>query len=107
MSDNTRPRGTFYARLRHEAGTLDPYYYAREHDGSGWSVRGPNGFALKMPPDQPLDKNIAFIIAKLLSGKLGPAESLLRDLVWLHGVYDGCPDNALVPPEPPEPPRGE
>lgn len=68
--------------------TLDPYWYAREHDGSGWSVRGPDGFALKMPPDRPLDKNIAFVIAKLLSGKITDADMLLHDLVKFIGPDD-------------------
>jgi len=58
---------------------LDPYYYAREHDGSGWSVRGPNGFVIKLI-EGALDKNIAYIIAKLLSGELTDALAMLRDL---------------------------
>lgn len=58
---------------------LDPYWYAREHDGSGWSVRGPDGFVIKKP-DGPLDKNVAYIIAKMLSGKFADALDLLRDL---------------------------
>jgi hypothetical protein len=58
---------------------LDPYYYAREHDGSGWSVRGPNGFCIQKV-DGPMDKNVAYIIAKLLSDKPADALSLLRDI---------------------------
>jgi hypothetical protein len=58
---------------------LDPYYYAREHDGSGWSVRGPNGFVIKLT-EGALDKSIAYIIAKLLSGELADALAMLRDL---------------------------
>jgi hypothetical protein len=58
---------------------LDPYYYAREHDGSGWSVRGPEGFVFKKT-DGPLDKSVAYIIAKLLSDKFNDAFAMLRDL---------------------------
>ena len=59
---------------------LDPYWYAREHDGSGWSVRGPNGFCI-IKIDGPMDKNVAYIIAKLLSDKPADALSLLRDVI--------------------------
>ena len=58
---------------------LDPYYYAREHDGSGWSVRGPNGFCIQKV-DGPMDKNVAYIVAKLLSDKPADALSLIRDI---------------------------
>ena len=63
-----------------DARELDPYYYCREHDGSGWSVRGPNGFCIKKA-DGPLDKNVAYIIAKLLSDQPADALALLRDVV--------------------------
>jgi len=56
----------------------DPYYFRREHDGSGWSVCGPGGFILKKT-DGPLDKNIAYIIAKLPSNQLSDALASLRD----------------------------
>lgn len=58
----------------------DAYWYAREHDGSGWSVQGPDGFCIKKT-DGPLDKNVAYIIAKLLSDKPADALSLLRDVI--------------------------
>jgi hypothetical protein len=61
----------------------DPYYYCREYDGSGWSVRGPDGFVLKMRATNPMDKNIAYCIAKLLSGKLTDADDLLQSLIHL------------------------
>ena len=56
----------------------DPYYYARDHDrGPGaWCVRGPKGFRIEVE-----DKNVAYIIAKLLSGDLAAAKRLLNDLV--------------------------
>ncbi len=59
---------------------LDPYWYAREHDGSGWSVRGPNGFCIKLT-ERALDKNVSYIIAKLLSDKPADALSMLRDVI--------------------------
>jgi hypothetical protein len=55
----------------------DPYWYAREHDGSGWSVRGPDGFEIKVLAG--MDKNVAYVIAKLLSGKYDDADALLHD----------------------------
>lgn len=58
---------------------LDPYWYAREHDGSGWSVRGPGDFCIKKA-DGPMDKNVAYIIAKLLSDQPADALALLRDV---------------------------
>lgn len=58
---------------------LDPYYYCREHDGSGWSVRGPNGFCLKKT-NGPLDKSVAYCIAKLLPDQFDDAPAMLRDL---------------------------
>ena len=57
---------------------LDPYYYCREHDGSGWSVRGPDGFCIKRADG--LDKNDAYVIAKILSGKPQDALELLQAL---------------------------
>jgi hypothetical protein len=62
---------------------LDPYYYCREHDGSGWSVRGPDGFVIKTSTDKPLDKSVAYIIAKLLSGDLVSALFMLTDYAML------------------------
>jgi hypothetical protein len=72
----------------------DPYYYAREHDGAGWSVRGPDGFCLKKT-DGPLDKNVAFVIAKLLSDQPPAALALLRDLptaAEARGTHSATPD---------------
>lgn len=61
---------------------LDPYYYARDHEqGPGsWCVRGPNKFEFTIPK---LDKGIAYIIGKLLSGKWEDAKSMLDSLVRL------------------------
>jgi hypothetical protein len=62
------------------ASAADPYYYSR---GEGaWAVRGPNGFHLEPPG---LDKSVAYVIAKLLSGQLGEALAMLRDLPRLPG----------------------
>lgn len=60
----------------------DPYYYSRDHDkGPGmWCVRGPDGFEMTVPG---LDKSVAYIIGKLLSGKLEEADQMLHDLVDL------------------------
>jgi hypothetical protein len=57
----------------------DAYYYARNHDaGPGqWCVRGPNGFQMYLPD---LDKNVAYIIGKLLSGNWNDARRMLDDL---------------------------
>lgn len=58
---------------------LDPYYYARDHDaGPGaWCVRGPKGFEVSVG-----DKNIAYIVGKLLSGKTDEAVSMAKDMGW-------------------------
>lgn len=61
----------------------ESYYYCREHDGSGWSVRGPDGFELKMPPSQPLDKSVAYIISRLLNGNYHDASLMLVGLLSL------------------------
>jgi hypothetical protein len=61
-------------------GKLDPYYYCREQDGSGWSVRGPNGFCVKKVQGA-MDKNVAYIIAKLLSDQPADALSLLCNVI--------------------------
>lgn len=71
-------------RAKPDGIVVDLYYYAREHDGSGWSVRGPNGFCLKKA-DGPMDKNVAYVIAKLLSDDPGPALELLRNSVQQAG----------------------
>jgi hypothetical protein len=54
----------------------DPYFYARHHDsGPGaWCVRGPNDFEMRVPK---LDKSIAYIIGKLLSGRWVEAKQML------------------------------
>lgn len=62
---------------------IDPYYYAREHDGSGWSVRGPDNFCLKLSVEHPLDKSVAYVIAKILSGDLVSALAMLADYAML------------------------
>lgn len=62
---------------------LDAYWYAREHDGSGWSVRGPDNFCLKLSVEHPLDKSEAYIIAKILSGDLTSALVMLTDYAKL------------------------
>jgi len=57
------------------SGDIDPYYYARNHEGGpgSWCVRGPLGFEMQVTN---LDKNIAYIIRKLLSEKLEVAGAL-------------------------------
>ena len=64
----------------------DPYYYARDHErGPGaWCVRGPGGFQIAVA-----DKNIAYIIGKLLSGKLADAKRLLDDIANLQRESNG------------------
>lgn len=56
---------------------LDEYYYARDHAaGTGqWCVRGP-GLDMSVP-----DKNLAYAIGKLLSGKIEDADSMAKDYV--------------------------
>lgn len=60
--------------------TLDPFFYARDHAaGPGmWCVRGPNKFEMPMP-----DKNIAYMVGKLLSGKTDDAAIMARDIANL------------------------
>lgn len=55
---------------------MDDYYYARDHDlGPGaWCVRGPNGFHMTI---QNLDKGVAYVIGKMLSGKYSDAKKML------------------------------
>lgn len=58
---------------------LDPYHYARDHAaGPGaWCVYGPNGFKMTTPN---LDKSVAYIIGKLLSGQYEDAARMLNDI---------------------------
>jgi len=62
---------------------LDPYYYARDHDaGPGaWCVCGPNGFQFTVPG---LDKCVAYVIGKVLSGKYTDAQFMLTTLTALE-----------------------
>lgn len=55
----------------------DRYYFARDHAaGPGaWCVRGPGGYFCSVG-----DKNVAYAIAKLLSGKLDEAASMAVDI---------------------------
>jgi hypothetical protein len=58
---------------------LDKYYYARKHsDGPGaWCVLGPNGFEMSVPG---LDKSVAYVISRVLSGEFGDAIEMLQSL---------------------------
>ena len=58
---------------------MDDYYYARKHDdGPGaWCVRGPNGFEMTIPG---LDKSVAYVIGKVLSGQFTDAREMLQSL---------------------------
>jgi hypothetical protein len=62
---------------------LDPYYYARDHERGGWCVRGPDGFDLTVPGG--LDKNDAYIIGKVLSGRYAEAADLARAMAGMFG----------------------
>ncbi len=54
---------------------MDPYYYARDHDrGPGaWCVYGPNGWKTIVG-----GQNTAYLLAKVLSGKIEEAESMAK-----------------------------
>lgn len=56
----------------------DPYHYARDHDAGprAWCVRGPKGF--KVVCDQ---KDCAYMLGKLLSGKTEAAAGMAADFV--------------------------
>jgi hypothetical protein len=58
----------------------DAYYYARDHKaGPGcWCVRGPNNFEVAVN-----EKNIAYMVGKLLSGKTQEAEEMARSFLGL------------------------
>jgi hypothetical protein len=66
---------------------MNPYYYARDdHNGRrAWFVRGPDHFEMTIPD---LDKNIACIIAKLLSGEWRTAKEHLDSIVDLKEKID-------------------
>lgn len=57
---------------------LDPFTYARDHDaGPGcWCVLGPKGFKVVVN-----EKNIAFMVGKLLSGKTEEAAEMAKDFL--------------------------
>lgn len=57
---------------------MDPFYYAKASDG-GWCVRGPKNFECAVG-----DKNLAYILGKILSCKTTEAMRMARDFVkWL------------------------
>jgi hypothetical protein len=58
---------------------LDPYTYARHHaSGPGaWCVIGPDDFEMVVPK---LDKNVAYAIGKLLSGRVEDAKRMIDPL---------------------------
>ena len=58
----------------------DSHYYAKDYATGAWCVRGDDGLYLSVSN---MDKNIAYIIGKLLSGKLEDAKSLLDSCVRL------------------------
>lgn len=59
---------------------MDDYYYARDHEnGPGaWCVRGPHGYHVSVG-----DKNCAYILGKMLSGRLHEAASMACDVARL------------------------
>jgi hypothetical protein len=70
---------------------LDPYFYAR-HDGR-WVVCGPapdrNIYGEVVLDVPALDKSVAYIIAKLLSGQFRDADRMLHDRVALMPAETG------------------
>ena len=56
--------------------SMDTFIYARDHDaGPGsWCVVGPNGFKVVCN-----EKNCAYILGKMLSGRFLEAERMARD----------------------------
>jgi hypothetical protein len=54
---------------------MDPFYYAKARDG-GWCVRGPKDFECAVG-----DKNLAYILGKILSGNIPDAVKMAEDFV--------------------------